>query len=740
MRTMKFSPYFHAPLESNSNMSTSYLPRRTFLKLAVGTGSGLILGVYSPLLSSADALTAFSVDTLSFNPFVKIAPDNKVIVVCKHMEMGQGTATGLATLVAEELDAEWAQMDIEFAPANLGLYKNLFFGTQGTGGSTAMANSFEQYRTAGAAARAMLVKAAAEKWNVAPRKISLSKGVLSDGVNTATFGELVNAAAELSPPENVRLKEPEDFVYIGKAAPRLDQKSKSTAQPIFTQDMLLPDMLIAVVARPPRFKAKVLKFDPAKSKAVKDVVAVVEIPQGIAVVATSTWAALKGREALEVTWEEKDAERRSTSELLEEYRALANTSGIPVVKKGDASAALRDAPKTIEAEFVFPFLAHATLEPMNAIVQFKDNQCTIWNASQMQTIDQVVAAAILGIRPEDVTINTLMAGGSFGRRAVYNAEYVAEAAQIVKALATSQPVKLLWTREDDIKGGYYRPMYVHKVKVGITVEGAIVGWQHRIVGQSIIEGTALQTVMMKDGVDATTVEGINNIPYTIENFDLEVHNTKFGAPPLWWRSVGHTHTAYVVETLIDEIAKLCAKDPVSYRLDLLKNHPRHVAVLKLAAEKAGWGSPPDAHTGRGIAVHESFKSFVAQVAEVRIVDGKVKVERVVCAVDCGLSINPDNIVAQMEGGIGFGLGAILHSEITFTDGLVDQSNFNDYKVLRFDEMPRVEVYIVPSTQSPTGVGEPGTPPIGPAVANAVAAMTGRRIRVLPLDKTKLALS
>ncbi len=714
------------------------LDRRGFLRLSAGTGAGLVIGAYLPATRLAAEPAAKDAGAAVFNPFVTITPDNKVIVLSKHLDKGQGTATGLATLVADELDADWSQMVADFAPANTAIYKNTFFGVQGTGGSTAMANSFEQYRKAGAAARQMLVEAAAKSWNTDASKISVAKGVVTDGTNKATFGDLANAAAKFPVPDNPKLKDPKDFTYIGKSFPRLDQKAKVTAQPVFTQDIRLPGMLVAVVARPPRFGGKPGAVDAAKAKSVKGVEHVVTIPGGVAVVANSTWAAIKGRDALQITWDEAEADKRGTNELLEEYRALAAKPGLPVRKDGDAEKAIAGAKTVIDAEFVFPFLAHAPMEPLNAVLQLKDGKALLQHGCQMQTIDQSVTAAILGIKPEDVTVKTMWAGGSFGRRAVYNSDYVAEAAHIVKALGTDKPVKLVWTREDDIKGGYYRPMYVHKVKIGLTETGEIAGWHHRIVGQSIMSGTAFEAGLVKNGVDGTSVEGVNDTPYTIPNFEVEVHNTKVGAPPLWWRSVGHTHTAYVMETLIDEIAVRTGKDPVAFRLAMLEKHPRHAAVLKLAAEKAGWGKPLPEGVARGVAVHESFKSFVAEIAEVRIADGQAKVDRVVCAVDCGLAINPDNIVAQIEGGIGYGLGAILHSQVTLNEGAVDQANFGDYEVLRFNEMPKVEVHIVPSAEPPTGIGEPGTPPIGPAVANAVAVLTGQRIRQLPLAIHKLA--
>ena len=715
--------------------------RRGFLRLSAGTGAGLVIGAYLPASSiAAQPGAKDAAAPAAFNPFVTITPDNKVIVLSKHLDKGQGTASGLATLVADELDADWAQMVADFAPANTALYKNTFFGVQGTGGSTAMANSFEQYRKAGAAARQMLIEAAAKSWNTDAAKITVSKGIVTDGTKTATFGELAAAASKIPVPENPKLKDPKDFTFIGKSFPRLDQKAKVMAEPVFTQDLQLPGMRVAVVARPPRFGGKPGAVDAAKAKAVKGVTDVVTIPDGVAVIANSTWAAMKGRDALQVTWDEAAADKRGTKELIAEYKALAAKPGLPVRKDGDAEKAIAGAKTVIEAEFAFPFLAHAPMEPLNAVLEFKDGKATLSHGCQMQTIDQSITASILGIRPEDVTVKTLWAGGSFGRRAVYNSDYVAEVAHIVKALGTDKPIKLIWTREDDIKGGYYRPMYVHKVRIGLTEAGDIAGWHHRIVGQSIMDGTAFADALIKDGVDGTSVEGVNDSPYTIPNFEVEVHNTKVGAPPLWWRSVGHTHTAYVMETLIDEVAIRTGKDPVAFRLAMLGKHPRHAAVLKLAAEKAGWGTPTPDGVARGVAVHESFKSFVAQVAEVRIVDGEAKVDRVVCAVDCGLAINPDNIVAQIEGGIGYGLGAILHSHVTLNEGVVDQTNFGDYEVLRFNEMPKVEVHIVPSAAPPTGIGEPGTPPIGPAVANAIAVLTGQRIRELPMANQKLAAS
>lgn len=708
------------------------LDRRNFVRLALGTGAGLVVGGWLPATARAEgaAVRAQAGEGI-FAPFVHITPDNVVTVLVKHQDKGQGIATGLSTLVADELDADWAQVKAEFAPANVELYKNLAFGIQGTGGSTAIANSFEQYRKAGAAARAMIVEAAAKRWGVAADTIKVEKGVVSSGNHRATLGELAKEAAAIPVPAEPKLKTPEQFTYIGKSFPRVDSVAKTTGARIYTQDVQLPGMLVATLARPPRFGGTVKSVDDKAARAVKGVVDVVTTGRGVAVLATSTYAAIKGREQLNVTWDDSKAEMRGTDALITEYKALADKPGLVARKEGDAEGALAKADKLIEATYIFPYLAHAPMEPMNCVLEFKDGKATLWTGSQLQTVDQGVVSAIFGIKPENVIINTLWAGGSFGRRGVYDSDYIAETAEIVKTTGRSEPIKLVWTREDDIKGGYYRPVYVHKVRVGLDKDGAILGWHHRIVGQSIAIGTPFEAAIVKDGIDGTSVEGVSDTPYAIPNMQVEVHNTNAGPRPLWWRSVGHTHTAYVMETMIDEVAAVSGKDPVAFRLSLLEKHPRHMGVLKLAAEKAGWDTPPPEGVFRGVAVHESFHSFVAEVAEVRLVDGKPKVDRVVAAVDCGLAVNPDNIRAQVEGGVGFGLGAVLHSKVTLKDGVVEQGNFDGYEVLRMNEMPRVEVHLVPSAEAPTGIGEPGVPPIGPAVANAVAVGTGHRVRVLP---------
>ena len=715
--------------------------RRRFLQGAGTASLGLVVGFHW-MPRNAMAQKAAAGAPAAMNAFIRIAPDNTVTVLSKHLEMGQGTYTGLATIVAEELDADWKQMRTEGAPADVKLYANLAFGMQGTGGSTAMANSWDQLRKAGATARAMLVQAAAEQWKVPAREITVSKGVVSHAGSgrKATFGQLAAKASTLTPPADAPLKDPAKFTLIGKDVPRLDARAKSNGTAQYTIDVKLPGQLTALLQRAPLFGAKVKSFDAGKAKAVSGVIDVVQISNGVAVVAKNFWAAKLGREALDIQWDDAAAEKRSTDEIMAEYKDLAKKPGLPARKEGDVEAAFAKAAKVIEASYDFPYLAHAPMEPLDCVVKLDADKVEIWAGDQFQTVDQGNAAHVLGFRPEQVKINTLYAGGSFGRRATMQSDYIVEGVEIAKAMGAkgnSAPVRLVWTREDDIQGGRYRPMYHHVLKAGVDDKGEIVAWQHRIVGQSIMGGTAFEQFMVKDGIDATSVEGAANLPYAIPNMSVELHTTKTGVPVLWWRSVGSTHTAFATEVFLDEIANATSQDPVALRRKLLAKHPRHLGVLNLAAEKAGWGKPLPAGRVRGIAVHESFASFVAEVAEVVLqADGTWKVDRVVAAVDCGMPINPNIIRAQVESGIGYGLSATIKPGISLAKGgAVEQSNFHDYEVLRIHEMPKVEVHIVPSKEKPTGIGEPGTPPVAPAVANALMSGTKVVFRALPLPAT-----
>jgi isoquinoline 1-oxidoreductase subunit beta len=719
-------------------MTPFVLTRRELLRTGAAGGLGLVIGFQLPGTARVSAQKDTKAVPFAPNAFLRIAPDNTITVIAKHIEFGQGTHTGLATIIAEELDADWSQVRVESAPADAARYNNLLFGpVQGTGGSTAMANSWDQHRQAGAMARAMLVAAAARDWGVDAGEIAIQKGVVSHARTNrrATFGELASKAATIPAPTDVKLKDPREFSLVGHTVPRVDSPSKTDGSAIFTMDFSLPGMLTAVIARPPRFGAKVKSFDPSAARRIRGVADVVAVPAGVAVLARNFWAARKGREALAIEWDESGAEKLGSNELFAEYRALAERPGTIARRDGDAAAAIKGAARIIEAVYEFPYLAHAPMEPMDCVVRLGDGECEMWAGSQLQTVDQSVAARTLGLPPEKVRIHTLLAGGSFGRRATPNADVAAEAASIAKAIRGRQPIKLVWTREDDIRGGPYRPMYVHRLRAGLDASGRIIGWEQRIVGQSLMKGTFFEPFTVKNGVDSTSVEGASTLPYAIPNLTVELHTTEVGVPVLWWRSVGHTHTGFSTETFLDELAHAAGRDPLEIRRELLEHHPRHLGALNLAADKAGWGTPLPQGRARGVAVHESFNSVVAQIAEVALdQNGAPRIERVVCAVDCGVAINPDVIRAQMEGGIGYGLGAALWSEITLEEGRVQQSNFNDYRGLRIEQMPAVEVHIVPSQEKPTGVGEPGVPPIAPAVANALFHLTGTRVRRLPFAR------
>ena len=530
---------------------------------------------------------------------------------------------------------------------------------------------------------------------------------------------------------------PSAWVYIGnEQLPRLDSIAKTTGAQQFPIDVRLPGMLTAVLARPPRFGARLSSFDAAAARHIKGVVDVIETPRGVAVIAQDTWSAIKGRDALRVAWDESAAETRGSAELMAQYKELARSGKVAIARNdGDVAGALAGAAKVLEAEFEFPYLAHAAMEPLDAVARFENGTLEIWAGHQMPDRYQMVGAEIMGIDPANVKLHVMTPGGFFGRRAVPDADVIVEVVSVLKATGAKAPIKVLWTREDDMKGGRYRPMYYHTIKAGLDAKGNPIGWHHRIVGQSILAGTPFEKMLVKDSVDQTSVEGASNLPYAVPNIRVDLVTTDVKVPVLWWRSVGSTHTAYSTEVFIDELARAAGKDPVAFRRELLRDHPRHLGVLNLAAEKAGWGAPLPEGRFRGVAVHESFNTYVAQVAEISLREGGgIEVERVVCAVDCGIPINPDIIRAQMEGGIGFGLGAVLKSEITLDQGRVEQANFDSYQVLTIEEMPKVEVHIVPSTESPTGVGEPGVPPIGPAVANAVQAATGKAIRALPFSR------
>ncbi|PTE23119.1 twin-arginine translocation pathway signal protein [Cereibacter changlensis JA139] len=707
------------------------LSRRGFL---AGT-AGFTLALTLPL-GGARAQSAAASGSAPFAPnaFVRIASDDTVTVMIKHLEMGQGPYTGLATLVAEELDADWSQMRAEGAPGNDALYANLLFGAQGTGGSTAMANSYMQMRKAGAAARAMLVEAAAAEWGVPAEEITVSAGkVAHPSGKSSGFGALAATAAGMAVPEDPPVKDPKDFVLIGTDRPKLDSVAKANGTAGFTMDVYREGMLTVVVARAPKFGAKLRSVDDAAALQVKGVEMVREISSGVAVYATGTFAALKGRDALVLEWDESGAETRSSAQMLQDLSDAAKAGGAMVEEAGDAGA-IDGAAEVLEAEFRFPYLAHAPMEPLDAVIETKEGKAEMWFGSQFPSFDKPTAAGVLGMKPEDVQINVLLAGGSFGRRAQGSAHLAKEVAEVAKAAGRDGVFKLVWTREDDLQGGYYRPATVHRLRAGIDAEGRIVGWENAVANQSIMAGTPMEG-MMQNGLDPTSYEGSNDLPYDVGARRITWARVDSPVPVLWWRSVGHTHTAYAVEVFLDEVLEKAGKDPVQGRLDLmLPEATRQRAVLEKVAEIANWSGRRAEGKGYGVALAKSFGTYVAQILEVEDRNGFPHVTQVWCAVDCGVAVNPNVIRAQMEGGIGYALGTALFNEITLGEGGgVEQHNFDGYRMLRISEMPKVEVAILQSGEDPTGVGEPGVPPLAPALANAWRALTGQTVHQLPFS-------
>ncbi|MDB5593591.1 MAG: molybdopterin-binding domain of aldehyde dehydrogenase family protein [Hyphomicrobiales bacterium] len=712
---------FQAPITS----------RRALLK---GMG-GLVLATYLPTAARAQEAGGKPPPPLTPNAFVRIATDDTVTILSKHIEFGQGPWTGLATLVAEELDADWAQIRVEHAPSDVKLYANLAMGAQLTGGSTAIANSYMQMRRTGAAARAMLVAAAAQEWGVPDKEIKVEKGVISHASGrTSRFGALAEAAARMPVPADVFLKDPKDFKLIGTDLPKPDTFAKSHGEAIYTIDLRDPAMIVAMVARPNRFGAKATSIDDTEARKVAGYLSSATIPQGVVVFAKSTYPAMKARGALKIAWDESGAHKKGTKAIVADYMEQSRTPGTVAGKRGDAIGKIgAGGAQVIEQTYVFPYLAHAPMETLDAVVRFDGQKAACHFGSQGPTIDQGAIAAALGIKPENVSIDVALAGGSFGRRASASGDFAAEAATCAKAYGKDVPVKLIWTREDDMRGGFYRPLYVHRMRGMVAPDGTISAWHHTIVGQSIMAGTPFEPMMVKNGIDDTSVEGASDMPYRVADFQCDLHSTKQGVPVLWWRSVGHTHTGFATETFVDMLLEKGGKDPIDGRLALLDPAAREVGVLKAVKELAGWKGRTNGDKGYGVAVHKSFNTYVAQIAEVmRDENGQPRVTHVWCAVDCGVAVNPNVIRAQMEGGIGYGLGHALYASLDLDEtGQVVQTNFDKYRSLRISEMPLVDVVIVKSAEAPTGVGEPGVPPIGPAVSNAWRALTGTVVTHLP---------
>jgi isoquinoline 1-oxidoreductase subunit beta len=712
------------------------MKRRDFLKTGAAIGGGLLLNLYVPDWAPARAAQT-SGQPVALNAFVHISSDDWVTVISNHSEMGQGIYTSLPMLIAEELEADWNKIRVESSPV-AAAYNHTVFGIMMTGGSTTTNSEYDRFRKMGAMARVMLIDAAAQQWSVDPGTCHAEKGFVVHGASKrrASFGSVAEAASKIEPPKDVPLKDPKDFTIIGKPKHRLDTPSKINGTAQFGLDVYIPGLLTALVARSPVFGGKVMSFNADKAKAVPGVVSVLEVPSGVAVIAKGFWQAKLGREKLDIIWDEGPGAQISTVAMREQFAALSKTPGSVARRVGDPSGALAGAAKTITAEFEVPYLSHSMMEPLNTVVDLHEDHCEIWTGTQFQTGDRAAAAGVAGLKPEQVDIHTTLLGGGFGRRANPASDFVTEAVQVAKV--AKAPVKVVWTREDDIRGGWYRPMWYDHFEAGVDASGNPVAWKHTIVGQSIFDGTMFANFGIKDGIDSASVEGAADIIYAIPNIQVDLHSPKNEVPVQWWRSVGHSHTGFSVEAFFDEVAHAGGKDPYQLRRSLLAGQPRMLAVLDLVAEKGHWNGPLPAGHGRGIATHFSFDSYVAQVAEVSVTkDGTVRVHRIIAAVDCGRTVNPDTVKAQLEGGIIFGLTAALKTEITLDKGRVQQRNFHDYPMVRMFESPEIEVYIVPSTEHPTGVGEPGVPPVAPAVANAIFAVTGKRVRRLPIKPEDL---
>ncbi|MBK8286423.1 MAG: xanthine dehydrogenase family protein molybdopterin-binding subunit [Ahniella sp.] len=720
-----------------SRQSALSLSRRQFIFGASLVGTAFLVGCSSsgPETPAATAATTPG-GPAPFEAYVGIAADGTVTVYSSQFDMGQNAYHGLATLVAEELEVALDRVLVEGRAGNPKWYGNLAMGGafQLTGGSSSMASSWDRYRQAGAMAREMLKQAAAQKLGVEVASLTAVNGeiVHAESGQKVAYGDLASAAAALPVPAAVALKDKTAWTLIGKdSTDRIDGLAKSTGTLTYTIDLKLPGMLYAAMVHSPRFGGTVKSVNDAAAREVAGVVDVVTVSRGVAVVASNTWAAFQGRKALQVEWDFANAETRSTDAMFKEYEKLAAGPGMPAAQKGDAAAALARATKVIEADYRFPYLAHAALEPLNALIHKDGERLNIYGGLQMPDAVQAACAGIAAVNLDQVDLHVMKTGGGFGRRAVPDCDVFVEATEIAKAIGFRAPVLLQWTRETDMAGGRYRPLHVHRVRVGLDAEGRISGWQHHVVGQSIFAGTPFAG-FLKNGIDPSSLEGIEDTPYALPDVDLQVSHPSSQVPVLWWRSVGHTHTAFVMETMIDEIASINGEDPIALRLKLLPENARQRAVLNLAAEKAGWNTPAAEGRFRGIAVHQSFGSFVATVAEVsKAADGAIKVERCVVASDCGLVINPDVVRAQVEGGTAFGLSAVLGERLTLLEGGAEQTNFDGYSVLRMDQMPEVSLHMLASAEAPTGIGECAVPPIGPAVADAIVRATGQRLRQLP---------
>jgi isoquinoline 1-oxidoreductase beta subunit len=700
------------------------LDRREFLKTGVAGATGLVVGFYLP---GRDEIFAAGAEPEVLNAWIHVSPDDDVTIIISKSEMGQGVVTSLSMLAAEELACDWKKIRTEFAPA-AAVYFDPVFRAQGTGGSTSIRSGWVPMRRAGATAREMLLRAAAEKWGVDKSECRAEDGTVVHTATKrrATYGSLAVAAGKLPPPSDVTLKDATQFTVIGKPLKRLDTRDKVNGRAGFGIDVRRPGMLHAVVLRCPVYGGKVASFDATKAKAVPGVKDVVQISTGIAVVADNTWNAMQGRRALEAKWDEGNLATVSSDTIWKLYADRAEKPGVVARTDGDAAAALAGASQKLEAVYQAPFEAHATMEPMNCTADVRPDGVDVWAPTQFQTTSQITAAQVAGVKPDAVKIHTTFLGGGFGRRGW--TDFVKDACETSKAMKA--PVQVTWSREDDMQHDYYRPASYARLAAGLDADGNVVAWTTRIACDSVMSWFFPGSV--QNGLDNASVEGISGLPYAIPNVLVDYQLVSAGIPTGFWRSVGASQNGFFRESFVDELAAAAKKDPYQFRRALLAKSARHIGVLDLAAHKAGWGMPLPKGAFRGIAVVQSFDTYVAQVAEVSADRGQVKVHRIVCALDCGQVVNPGIVDQQAVGGIVFGLTQTLKDEITIERGRVVQSNFNDFDVVRMNEAPKVEVYVVPSKESPTGMGEPAVPPVAPAVCNAVFAATGKRIRRIPI--------
>ncbi len=696
------------------------------------TGTGLAIAAATTstgfrLLSA----TEMTKEGLSFHPSVwlEVRPDNSIIVTVNKSEMGQGVYTSLPTIVADELDAEWKDVLMKIAPAD-DAYKDPAWGTQSTGGSSSIRHMYEPLRKTGAAAREMLMLAAAREWSVPVKECSVDKGKVRHIASNRmlTYGELAADAARLEVPQNPVLKKESQFRYIGKDIPRLDIPDKVNGTAPFGIDSFVPGMLYAAIARPPTYEADLVSYNRDAAQAVPGVKAIVSTHSGVAVCADSLDAAWQGRDALIPKWENGRYPTLSNESLEKEFATRLDATGLIARNDGDVARALDAAAKKLTAVYQLPYLSHATMEPMNCTVDVRPNSCDIWAPTQNQTGVLNLAVKLTGLKPEQIHVHTTFLGGGFGRR--FETDFVEEA--LFLSMSTGKPIKLLWKREEDMQHDLYRPMNLSRIQGGVDDQGHATAWSHKIVCPSIL--ARIFPSMLKNGIDNAAVEGLENMEYEFPNITIEYVRIDTPVPVGFWRSVGSSHNAFTVESFIDELAHAAAKDPLEFRLGLLRNHPQAKRVLETAAEKAGWGKPLTKGEARGIAYHPSFGSYVAEVAEVSVdrASGVIKVHKVTCAVDCGPVVNPAIVSAQMMGGLTMGLSAALKEKIIIANGGIKSENFGDYELLRMIESPEVDVHIVKSGDRLGGIGEPGVPPIAPAVANAVFKATGARLRQLPM--------